>query len=94
MRADWKAMSIGFGVGSREAELADVEKERAEFWSHVTEEFGPIEHLHKVVDCRGEWALFGSVRFGPVSTPACEQELLGCFGDFGPVDGNGGGRGG
>ena len=41
-------------------------------------------HLRKVVDGGGELA------FGAVSA----EELFGCFGDSGPVDGDGGGRGG
>ena len=30
----------------------------------------------------------------PVEAPASEEKLLGCLGDFGPVDGDGGARGG
>ena len=38
----------------------------------------------------------GSGRFFclPVGAPSLEEELLGCFGHFAPVDGDGGGRGG
>jgi len=90
VRSGWEPL-IWNGVGLGEPELADVENEgAAALGFHVPEEFGFVEHLRELADGRGQRALFLCL---PVGAPALEKEFLGCFGDFAPVDRDGGGRG-
>ena len=60
---------------------------------HITEEFGFVEYLRKIVDGCWEGAFFGCVWVG-IAVDIPVEEPLGCLGDFGPVDGEVGRRGG
>jgi hypothetical protein len=88
VRSDRNPLTMTWnGVGLSEPELADVEHEGAALCIHVPVELRSVEHLRELADGRGEWALFPCP---PVEAPTPEEVLLGCFGDFAPVDGDGG----
>jgi len=93
-RAYWKirAVSSNSSVGvSEKPKFGDVEKKRAGLWSHVAEEFA----FHGTSSQgRRWWRGVDFLGLHPGRTSRCpEEELFRCFGDSGPVDGDGGGSG-
>jgi len=86
---------IGFSSGGfGEPKLADVEEECAERWLivQIVEEIGFVEQLRKAVNGCGEGTLFGFV-WVRILVAILVEEPLGCFRDFGPVDGDVGRQG-